>query len=142
AIDDETPESVVVGLSREFDYEACDRASRHVRSGARFVATNRDPTLPVPGALRPGAGAIVAAIATAAGTEPEVAGKPSATMARVIEARVAVGAVVGDRATTDGALARRLGAPFALVASDAGDGDGDATVRASSLLEAVRALLG
>lgn len=141
-VDVDAPEAVVVGLSRAFDYEACDRASAHVRSGARFVATNRDPTLPVPGALRPGAGAIVAAIAVAAGREPEVAGKPSATMARVIQARVVVGAVVGDRATTDGELARRLGAPFALVASGANDGEGAASVRAPSLLEAVRALLG
>ena len=43
------------------------RAADAVRAGARFVATNLDPTYPVPGGLVPGAGALVAAVATAAG---------------------------------------------------------------------------
>ena len=51
----------------EFDYAALDRASAAVRAGARFVATNLDATYPVPGGLIPGAGSLVAAVATAAG---------------------------------------------------------------------------
>jgi glycerol-1-phosphatase len=83
-----------------------------------FVATNNDPTYPVDGGVVPGAGALAAAVATAAGRTPEVAGKPEAPMVELIRSRFGnVGVVVGDRPTTDGALATALGWPFALVLS-------------------------
>jgi glycerol 3-phosphatase-2 len=134
------PDAVVVGLSRTFDYDTCDRAARLIRDGARFVATNTDPTLPTLEGLRPGAGAIVAAIAAAAGRAPEVAGKPTEAMARLVTARAAVGAVIGDRPSTDGAFAVRLGVPFALVASAVDEPDAVAAVHATTLLDAVHAL--
>lgn len=137
---DASPDAVVVGLSRTFDYETCDRAAGLVRDGARFIATNLDPTLPTPGGLRPGAGAIVAAIATASGREAEVAGKPSAAMVRYVAGRVRVGAVIGDRPSTDGALAAALGVPFALVASAIDEPVPVGAVRAATLLDAVLAL--
>jgi HAD superfamily hydrolase (TIGR01450 family) len=135
-------DAVVVGLSRTFGYDDCDVAARLVRDGARFVATNTDPTLPTPDGPRPGAGAIVAAVATASGCAPEVAGKPWPPMARLVADRVTPGAVVGDRATTDGAFAAALGVPFAHVASGLEPPDERAAVRAATLLEAVRSLLG
>jgi 4-nitrophenyl phosphatase len=118
AVDDGPVEAVVVGFHRDFDYDGLDRASRAVRDGARFVATNLDATYPVPGGLIPGAGSLVAAIATASGAQPEVAGKPEAPTVGMIRERYGdVGVVVGDRPSTDGALARALGWPFALVLS-------------------------
>jgi 4-nitrophenyl phosphatase len=118
AVDDTPAEAVVVGFHREFDYDALDRASRAVRAGARFVATNLDATYPVPGGLIPGAGALVAAVATASGSTPEVAGKPERPTVELIRARFGTqGVVVGDRPSTDGALAAALGWPFALVLS-------------------------
>ena len=110
--------AVVVGFHREFDFDELDRASQAIRAGARFVATNLDATYPIPGGLLPGAGAIVAAIATASGATPEVAGKPSPAMAELVRHRLGTrGIVVGDRPSTDGALAQVLGWPFALVLS-------------------------
>jgi glycerol 3-phosphatase-2 len=110
--------AVVVGWHRDFDFEELDRASQAIRAGARFVATNLDATYPIPGGLLPGAGAIVAAIATAAGATPEVAGKPSRSMAATVCRRLGDhGVVVGDRPSTDGAFADTLGWPFALVLS-------------------------
>jgi 4-nitrophenyl phosphatase len=110
--------AVVVGFHRDFDFEELDRASQAIRAGARFVATNLDATYPIPGGLLPGAGAIVAAVATAAGATPEVAGKPSPAMAELVRHRLGErGMVVGDRPSTDGALAEQLGWPFALVLS-------------------------
>jgi glycerol 3-phosphatase-2 len=139
-LDEARADAVVVGLSRSFDYDTCDRASAHVRDGARFVATNTDPTLPTPSGLRPGAGAIVAAIAAASGRSPEVAGKPSPAMVRLVTARAAVGAVVGDRPSTDGAFAAALDVPFALVESAVAEPADGVTVRAATLLDAVLAL--
>ena len=110
--------AVVVGFHRNFDFEELDRTSQAIRDGARFVATNLDATYPIAGGLLPGAGAIVAAIATASGTSPEVAGKPSPAMAALVRHRLGTrGLVVGDRPSTDGALAHVLGWPFALVLS-------------------------
>ena len=117
-VDDGPAEAVVVGFHRDFDYDALDRASRVVREGARFVATNLDATYPVPGGLIPGAGSLVAAVATAAGAHPEVAGKPEAPTVGIIRERFGdIGVVVGDRPSTDGGLAAALGSPFALVLS-------------------------
>jgi glycerol-1-phosphatase len=110
--------AVVVGLHRGFDFDELDRASAAVRDGARFVATNLDATYPVPGGMIPGSGAIAAAVATAAGRAPEVAGKPERPMVDLIRKRFgATGIVVGDRPSTDGALAGALGWPFGLVLS-------------------------
>ena len=70
-------DAVVVGFHRNFDFDGLQRAADAVRAGARFVATNLDATYPIPGGLLPGAGSIVAAVATASGRTPEVAGKPA-----------------------------------------------------------------
>lgn len=111
-------DAVVVGFHRTFDFDELDRASAAVRAGARFVATNIDATYPVAGDLVPGAGAIAAAVSTAAGLPPVVAGKPEPPTVRLVRARLGErGVIVGDRPSTDGALASALGWPFALVLS-------------------------
>lgn len=111
-------DAVVVGWHRTFDFDELDRAAAIVRGGARFVATNVDATYPVAGGLVPGAGALVAAVATASGRRPEVAGKPEAPTVALVRSRLGEhGVVVGDRPSTDGALAAALGWPFALVLS-------------------------
>jgi glycerol 3-phosphatase-2 len=111
-------DAVVVGWTRQFDFERLDAAAAAVRAGARLVGTNEDPTFPAPGRLLPGAGALLAAVATASGAQPEVAGKPHRAMAELIARRADdLRAAVGDRPSTDGGLARRLGVPYALVLS-------------------------
>lgn len=82
------------------------------------MSTNLDATYPVPGGLMPGSGAITAAVATASGRAPEVAGKPEPPMVALVRERWGTsGIVVGDRPSSDGALAAALGWPFALVLS-------------------------
>ncbi len=137
---DESPEAVVVGREVELDYWALSAASTVIRGGTRFVATNTDATFPVGAddggparaddggsgasttaggnALLPGAGAIVAFIATASGHQPEVAGKPHQAMADLVRARYGpLSMVVGDRPDTDGLFAVRIAAKFGLVLS-------------------------
>lgn len=82
----------------------------------------------------------MAAIATAAGVEPEIAGKPFAPMCRLILSRVTPGAVIGDRVSTDGKLAAALGVPFAHVRSEVAEPDAVRSIVARTLLDAVREL--
>jgi glycerol 3-phosphatase-2 len=115
-------DAVVVGWHSEFDFRRLARAADAVRAGARLVGTNEDATFPTPDGLLPGAGALLAAVAYASGATAEVAGKPHAPTQRLVAERVgSVAIVVGDRPSTDGALARALGARFALVLSGVTD---------------------
>jgi 4-nitrophenyl phosphatase len=111
-------DAVVVGLTREFDFDMLATAVTAVRGGARLVGTNDDATYPTPGRLLPGAGALLAAVAAGAQVTPEVAGKPHEAIVALLGERAPhASMVVGDRPSTDGLLARRLGVPFALVRS-------------------------
>ena len=109
------PQAVVVGVDPAISYARLSAAADCVRAGARFIATNRDPTYPIERRLRPGAGSIVAAIAVASGIEPLVSiGKPEPTL--LIEAAATVGrrpedgVMIGDGILTDHAAARGVGA--------------------------------
>lgn len=107
---------VVVGWHRDFDFERLTAACRAIWAGARLVATNADSTYPAPDGLLPGGGAILAAVTTATGAVPKIAGKPHGPIADLARQRVPdASLVVGDRLDTDGELARRLELPFALV---------------------------
>src|SRR5438874_2676336 len=118
---DGAADAVVVGWHRDFDYAGLTRAAHAVMNGARLIGTNDDATYPTPDGPIPGGGAILAAVATAAGVEPTVAGKPHAPMVELVRDRLGDGGdgstVVGDRPTTDGRLAVALGVRFALVLS-------------------------
>jgi 4-nitrophenyl phosphatase len=119
---DDRIDAVVVGWHRDFDFDRMAAASNAIRQGARFVATNTDATFPVAGGLLPGNGAIVASVRVASGVDPVVAGKPNEAMAALVRERLGADALrtstlVGDRPDTDGLMARRLGARFALVLS-------------------------
>jgi 4-nitrophenyl phosphatase len=118
-VDDGRADTVVVGRDTGFDFAMLATASAVIREGARFIATNDDSTFPTAQGLEPGNGALVAAVATASGHEPIVAGKPHAPMAGVVRDLLGDGDItmVGDRPDTDGQFARALGGRFALVLS-------------------------
>jgi glycerol-1-phosphatase len=104
-------EAVVAGIDLDLSYERLRLAATAIRGGARFVATNHDPTYPTPHGPWPGAGAIVAALEVASGRSPEFAGKPHQPMRHLIAERVGTGDVwvVGDRIDTDLAMATAEG---------------------------------
>lgn len=106
-------DAVVVGLDPAVTYEALAHAGLAIQNGATFYATNTDASYPRPDGLHPGAGALVAAIATTTGREPAaVCGKPHAPMRRALANRNGRGAgalVVGDRPDTDIALGKAEG---------------------------------
>lgn len=98
--------TVMVGVTPNLSYRSIAAAADAVRDGARFIATNLDPTFPIPNGFLPGAGAVVAAIATAGGRAPEVAGKPEAAMRKLVrEIMPGPAWVVGDRLDSDIAMA-------------------------------------
>jgi HAD superfamily hydrolase (TIGR01450 family) len=109
------PDVLVVGVDFELSYDRLSVAAEAVRRGARFVATNRDPIYPAAERLTAGAGAIVSAIATAGGREPQlVVGKPEPRLFEAaadiagVEVREAV--VIGDNLLTDIGAANAVGA--------------------------------
>ena len=109
---------VVVGWHRDFDFSRLTAAFDAVHHGARLVGTNDDATYPTPEGPLPGGGSILAAVAYASGATPTVAGKPFAPMAELLRARVDDPEImVGDRPSTDGRFAERIGVPFGLVLS-------------------------
>jgi 4-nitrophenyl phosphatase len=98
--------ALLVGLDWELSYERLTRAADAVRAGARFIATNTDPTYPIPDGLLPGGGSMVAAVAATTGVVPEIAGKPHEPMRQLLRGRgVGPAWVIGDREDTDVAMA-------------------------------------
>ncbi len=137
-------DAAVVGWSRGFDFDSVSAIATTARESGRLIGTNEDPTHPTPDGLVLGSGALLAAVATASGVRPEVAGKPHAPMAALLQERFGFAdrdpstVLVGDQPGTDGRLAARLGIPFALVASGvtpAGEdgSDGPVALRAADL---------
>lgn len=103
----------VVGYDNCITYQDLALATRAVFAGARLIGTNPDPTLPVEDGFIPGTGSILAAVATAAGVNPLVIGKPEPTILSLALERLGVpaerAAIVGDRLSTDVAGGLRLG---------------------------------
>lgn len=62
---DQDVQLVVASMDREVTYEKIKRASLLIRGGARFIATNLDPTNPTEEGLIPGTGTMIAALETA-----------------------------------------------------------------------------
>jgi 4-nitrophenyl phosphatase len=113
------PDAVIAGVDPQLTYLRIAAAADCVRAGARFIATNRDPTYPTERWIRPGAGSIVAAIEVASGVTPTSIGKPEPLLME--EAALAAGRhaheaiVIGDGILTDLAAARRVGARCVLM---------------------------
>ena len=102
---DNDPEYVVLGETRTYSFERITQAIRLIDRGARFIATNPDPTGPSTQGPIPATGAVAALITRASGVVPYVVGKPNPLMMRsalnAIEAHSETTAMVGDRMDTD-----------------------------------------
>ncbi|MEK6442185.1 MULTISPECIES: HAD-IIA family hydrolase [unclassified Pseudonocardia] len=102
---DSDPDYVVLGETRTYSFEAVTTAIRLVDKGARFVATNPDPTGPSKEGLLPATGSVAALISRATGVDPYFVGKPNPLMMRAALNRLAAHsettAMIGDRMDTD-----------------------------------------
>ena len=109
---------MVVGGHDEFDYRELRIATQAVLRGAELIATNRDPSFPMPDGPWPGSGAVLAAVETAAGRHADhTVGKPETAMYETALDRLGPGRAlaVGDRLEIDVAGARAAGIDAALV---------------------------
>ena len=99
------PDYVVLGETRTYSFERISQAIRLVVAGARFIATNPDPTGPTPDGPLPATGSVAALISRATGVAPYFVGKPNPLMMRsalnAIDAHSETSAMVGDRMETD-----------------------------------------
>ena len=111
------PAAVVQGWAPDVDWRALAEAAVALNTGAQWLATNLDRTLPSPRGPLPGNGSLVATLRTATGREPEAAGKPCRPLfdAAVERAAARSALVVGDRLDTDIAGAAAAGLPSLLV---------------------------
>jgi NagD protein len=105
AIVDRDPDYVVVGEGRTLNFEMVEASLKMVLGGAKLVATNLDPNCPTHDGARPGCGALVAMLETAAGVRAFSVGKPSPVMLRAARKELGLTTdqtiVIGDTMETD-----------------------------------------
>ncbi len=100
-----SPDYVVLGETRNLSFEAITTGIRLIDSGARFIATNPDPTGPSTHGSIPATGSVAALVTKATGVDPYFIGKPNPLMMRSalnrIEAHSETTVMIGDRMETD-----------------------------------------
>jgi NagD protein len=115
------PDYVVLGETRAYSLERLTLAIRLIAGGARFIATNPEPTGLSQQGLQPGTGAVAALISRATGIQPYIVGKPNPFMMRsalrAIDAHSASTVLIGDRMDTDIVAGMEAGMQTILVLS-------------------------
>jgi len=118
---DRNPDYVVLGETRTYSFEAITRAIRLINDGARFIATNPDPSGPSAQGMLPATGSVAALISTATGRAPYFIGKPNPLMMRSalnrLEAHSESTVMIGDRMDTDVVAGMEAGLQTVLVLS-------------------------
>jgi NagD protein len=145
---DRDPDYVVLGETRTYSFERITRAIRLITDGARFIATNPDPTGPSNEGPVPATGSVAALISRATGVEPYYVGKPNPLMMRsalnAIDAHSETAAMIGDRMDTDVVSGLEAGMETILVLTGVTSRE-DAErypYRASKIVESVADLVG
>jgi len=104
-LSDTEAEYVVLGETRAWSLPAITHAINLILGGAKFIATNPDPTGPSPEGITPATGAVAALITRATGIEPYYCGKPNPYMMRSGLNRIGAHSentvMIGDRMDTD-----------------------------------------
>lgn len=115
-------EVVVASLDVHLTYEKLVAAFQAILSGAVFLASNEDASYPIEdGVLKPGAGAITAALEKSTGRKPIIVGKPQPYMLDIIVKEHGLDKgetlMVGDRLETDILMAKQEGLKSCFVLS-------------------------
>ena len=120
-VNDVNPDYVVVGETRNYNYESILQAVRLVEKGARLIGTNTDLTGPTESGIAPACRALVAPIELATGKSAYFVGKPNPLMMRtglrLLGVHSEEAAIIGDRMDTDMVAGVESGLDTALVLS-------------------------
>ncbi|MBQ3140489.1 MAG: HAD family hydrolase [Clostridia bacterium] len=104
-INDYNPDYVIVGETRNYNYESIIRAVGFVQRGAKLIGTNPDMTGPTEAGIVPATRALMAPIELATGRQAYYVGKPNPLMMRtglkLLGCKNEDAAIVGDRMDTD-----------------------------------------
>lgn len=127
---DNNPDYVVLGETRNFNFENLTKAIRLINGGARFIATNPDATGPSAEGPLPATGSVAALITKATGMEPYIVGKPNPMMFRSAMRKIGAHSestgMIGDRMDTDVVAGIEAGLHTVLVLTGIAD---DAEIR-------------
>ncbi len=130
----------MLGESRTYSFERITLAIRLIVNGARFIATNPDPTGPSVEGPLPATGSVAALISRATGVMPYYVGKPNPLMMRsalnAIDAHSETTAMIGDRMDTDVVSGLEAGLETILVLTGVTTRDG-AERHASRIVDSV-----
>lgn len=118
-IDPDNAKVVVAGLDVTLTYDKLRIAGQRILSGAEFIGTNGDRTLPTADGLVPGAGTIIAALEAMTDRKARLMGKPEPTMFYTALKHLGTAPdrtlMIGDRLDTDIEGAHRAGLRTVLV---------------------------
>jgi NagD protein len=123
AFDSINPDFVVVGEGRTMNFESLEKAHRLIEKGSILVATNPDTWCPTDHGPRPGTGAIVSLLESAANVRGYCLGKPNPFMFLMARNRLGLHTnetiMIGDTMETDikGAIEMGLQAYLVLTGS-------------------------
>jgi len=99
------PDYVVVGESKNYNYESIEKAVNLVLRGAKLIGTNPDVTGPIEDGIAPATKALISPIELATGRKAYFIGKPNPLIMRNAIRRIGVqreeAAIIGDRMDTD-----------------------------------------
>lgn len=104
-MNDVNPDYIVVGDTRNYNFENIQRAVRFIFKGAKLIGTNPDCTNPLETGIAPATGALVSPIEITTGKRAYFVGKPNPLMMRtglkILGCRSEDTAIIGDRMDTD-----------------------------------------
>ncbi len=104
-MNDIDPDYVIVGETKNYNYEMIKKAVHLVNSGARLIATNTDITGPDETGLVPACRSLVSPIEIATGNKAYFIGKPNPLIMRTALKKIDVhsgdAVMIGDNMTTD-----------------------------------------
>jgi len=104
-MNDVNPDYVIIGETKNYNYQNILRAVKLIHDGAKLIGTNPDLTGPAEDGIIPACRALVAPIELTTGKFAYYIGKPNPFMMRngkrILDCRSAEMAIIGDRMDTD-----------------------------------------
>ena len=116
---DKSPDYVIVSFDHDPTPAKIAKASRLIKAGAKFVATNPDRGLPTENGFVAGTGAIVDKVIAGTGLQPQMLGKPERLIVDMALERMGVKAAeainIGDNVDTDIPAGKNAGVRTAFI---------------------------